>query len=239
MMGTRLTLSFLVITMALGFSACQTRSHTEDGTPIVRTPTMEVPFFPQTTNSRLSFVSGNYPLLFSGGSEARWFRSEGEADIALPPELPAGVTNRFHVIQLTLESNFADMSIAYDAVGLRGMQTYLLTRSGVRIAPAQIVMSPNLTETPQGALRVFRRNNYLLFPKEAVVVEAPVGSPGQGVQIQLRVEGLSSIFAATFAGRMPGVAYEPTFSDREGVQKIKSGTRATKDKLQEWSHTFD
>jgi len=229
-----------MVALALGgMVGCQTRSHTDDGLPIVRTPMVSVPFEPVTSSSRLSFESGNYPLLFSGGSSARWFRSEGEADIDLPPDLPPGITSQFHVIQLTLESSFADMSIAYDAVGLRGMQAYLLTRSGTRIMPAQIIMSSNLVEEPLGALRVFRRNNYLIFPRNGVMVEAPVSAPGEGVSIQLRVEGVSTVFSATFAGRMPAIAYEPTFSDREGVQKLKSGTRATRDRVQTWSHTFD
>jgi len=229
----------VVALAALALHGCQTRSHTDDGTPIVRTPTVTVPFEPVTASSRLSFVSGNYPLLFSGGSQARWFRNEGEADINLPPEVPPGLAGRFHVIQLTLESTFADMSIAYDAVGLRGMQVYLMTRSGARIRPAQIIMSPNLSEEPQGALRVFRRSNYLIFPRDAVLVEAPVGSPEQGVDIQLRVEGVSTVFAAQFAGRMPTLEYEPTFSNREGVQRLRSGTSATGERLRSWSHTFD
>lgn len=144
----------------------------------------------------------------------------------------------FNVVVLDAESAFTDTSIAYDTVGLRGVNAYLRLPNGQQITPVQVIVGSDLEQSAQGALRKYRRKNLLLFPKDPIAVSAPMaGTQPPGVRLVLEANGC--VFYFEWPALVPGQIGPPKFSDREAVQKIGAGYEKAREKERGILHKFD
>lgn len=241
-----LPLSLRIVTLGLlcgvlfFMSACQTTGKTEEpGTIRAGAP---IPFYPVSPESSLQWSEGRYPDLYHNESRAFLDTSSlilpepAPADSGGAGAVPAGPPPGTVQIQCKLVSKFADMSIAYDVVGLRGVQTYLLTPSGSRVQPLQTTVGTDLIESNEGALKRFTRVNILVFPAAALIAQVP--QPGQaGPPMRLVLEGHGSVFHFDWAPRQP-MAMEVT-SDQSSGDRFREKSRRATSKLKKWSHTFD
>jgi len=143
-------------------------------------------FSPLSPISTIAFESGKYADLFSPESYAVWVNSsvveqkkshDAEQGIPLDPWLAedaGNIVQQFVVIELHIESVFADTSIAYDIVGLRGVSAFLEDSEGKRIDPIQRIIGTPVEEEQRGTLKAFRRTNVLVFPRQDVWTGSPV-----------------------------------------------------------------
>jgi hypothetical protein len=113
------------------------------------------------------------------------------------------VANAFIVIECQLESQFADMSIAYDAVRLRGIEAYVELPDGTKVYPIQSRAFGSVEESPVGAVRRFSRTTVVIFPRDNLVHSLPaIGADAPAVKLVL--EGFGSRFFFEWAGISPG-----------------------------------
>ena len=229
-------------------AGCQTAP--EDEPPFAEPVVQPQAFNPIRYTVPLQLESGPYPNLFDSASTATWVvtqrylppRPEGvESDpLPEPPPLPeASPTARqlsavSTVIECDLQSVFGDLSVAYDAVGLRGMNVYLELPNGERRQPAHVAPDPGLAEQREGALRRFIRTNYVIFEEQPLVV--PV-SPGEITRVKLVFEGYGCRFVAQWEGYAPAMAEgirpaEAWAATRRAVRKVRIEAEAL-------SHEFD
>lgn len=185
------SMAFVLVGVVLG--GCRTTP-----APEIMQPAVVLPFLPAVPTSPIYWDEGRYPNLFSSGSFAVWV-DEGVSDLKKLDAVNTGDTldetalldaaavhRRFHVIELHLESRFADASTAYDAVGLRNMDVYLQTPGGNKIRPVQRIMGSSASEKQVEALREFARSNILLFPKIDTLRDKPyLTSEYPGVRLHL------------------------------------------------------
>ncbi len=203
-MHNRLTQPMVAVLAAtLILSACQSRGPKEEDTPVIAPEALA--FRPESSLSLMHLDEGRYPNLFSPGSYALWV-DQGVAQAKLQKDLQEGVAadaglaedaefvlENYIVFECRLESIFPDASIAYDVIGLRNMDVYLVTPDSVRVRPIQTVLGTHADEKPQGALREFGRTNLLVFPKEDVLSGAPT-IPDDAQGVRLIVDGFNSAF---------------------------------------------
>ena len=247
----RVTKWLLLLLLTFSMAACQTRPKPE-GEHFVTTGQL-VPFSPATLQAHLQLASGRYPNLYASESRAQWlspdilpgadsqyqdllsplYVSDTSSDEPLPYFGPD-----FVVIQCRLVSLFSDMSIGYDVVGLRGIQTRMMLPDGRLIAPVHTIIGSRLGEEPVGALRRFSRTNYLVFPRGALYLTTPPAG-NAAPPIRLLLEGYDSTFYFEWQPSLPEVLPDPRFSQQESVQQMRRSYSQAKDKLMEWSHTFD
>jgi hypothetical protein len=160
---------------------------------------------------------------------------EGKMEQTMDPVVarPLGL-----VIACRLVSTFPDRSIAYDAVGLRGIEVHLELPDGQVVMPAQTVIGSELTETAAGALRRYSRELTFYFPTGDFMVENPAANPSvRGMRLVL--SGQSSAFHFEWLS-MP----DPTarLEAREDYQLRESASKAytrVRDSAKRVSHTFD
>jgi len=103
------------------------------------------------------------------------------------------MSERFYVFECHTESVFADSSIAYDVVGLRNVDVYLLLPDGTKVPPLQRVIDDSVDEEQRGALTLFRRANVLVFPKADLFTGAPTIPPASA-SVRLVLDGHGSTF---------------------------------------------
>lgn len=258
--GRALCVAVLVVVA----SSCQTKQPVEPTTPGSVRAGAPIIFHPAVAQVPLMLESGRYPNLFGGGSRATWIEPQAAAaagttpgsatvegmekeDPAMMTEsvAPAGMDDQtrmlaanFNVVVCDIESMFTDTSIAYDVVGFRGIQVYLLAADGRQYAPVQQIMGTELMEAQRGALKQYRRKNILLFPKEPIVVATPLEG-GRPPALRLVLEGYSSKFYFEFPAQVPGKIGPPPIGEQEWVVKGEEGYRKTKKKASGIRHTFD
>lgn len=162
-------------------------------------------FRPAKYLSTIHLEDGRNASLFSPESYAIWVspevamtkrnlaRASGETI-----EEPQGsdlitVTENFIVIECHVESVFADASIAYDVVGLRQVDAYLELPNGDRIAPIQVIIGSPVEEEQREALTLFRRTNFVVFPRRDLWVGRPTVEQGFAYA-RLVLTGFSSKF---------------------------------------------
>ncbi len=202
-MHRRLTLRLCAtLAIALVLPACQTRGPKEDA-PVI--PPEALVFHPESSLSLIHLDEGRYPNLFSPGSYALWV-DEGVARAKLLKDQQAGlvsseglaedadfILDNYIVFECRLESLFPDASIAYDVIGLRNMDAYLVTPDGMRVRAIQTILGTHADEIPQGALKHFGRTNVIVFPKEDVLTgEQTILDDAPGVR--LIIDGFNSAF---------------------------------------------
>jgi len=234
--------------LTLGLAACRT-GREPDSEPTIRQGQV-IEFRPTAAVSQLHLADGRYPDLFSADSYALWVgpeltrqrRSESEAGgESIEPEADAAaplLNENFLVFECHLVSVFADMSIAYDIVGLRGVQIYLLAPDGRRVPPAQSIIGTELEESQRGALKEFKRTNLIAFPRAGLRLEVPAAG-AEGSAARLVIEGYDSIFYFEWYPILPDPIGPPPLAQRDAVQKVKMGYNEFYRKVRQWSHTFD
>jgi len=162
-------------------------------------------FVPGTFVSTIRFDKGGNPDLFSPESFAVWLGSDVDAaklsklresgksvDVSLQ-NAAAQIHENFLVFECDVSSVMADMSIAYDVVGFRGMDIYLETSDGRKIKPFQMVIGSPVHEEPRGAIKRFGRENIVAFQKRDFLAKGPTVS-ANAPRVRLVLEGFDSRF---------------------------------------------
>lgn len=217
-----------VLAGIVALTGCRTTPKPGPETPRVAAGQI-VGFVPMSAAAALQFKEGAYPALLGGSSKALWL----SPDIAPNAAAPGLLT-----IEITLESAFSDVSIAYDTVGLRGVDVYLLTPGGEKVHPAQSVVGGDLQEEAQGALKRFRRTDQLLFPPAALQVAVP-RTPDEDTAMRLVLEGHETVFYFEWIPRLPEVNVPPKLSERDEVKAVRDKSKEAHKRFLKWSHKFD
>lgn len=255
-MNARSTASALVVLMIwVSFAGCKTTDTEGVDVP----PAAKVVFVPRIRRAVIQSAEGRYPNLFTTASYAVWGSepmdaapvavpvSEGDpADatmtdtldsVPVPTEVVAaragGITIECH-----LESEFPDRSIAYDAVGLRGMTIYLELPGGVQVQPAQKTLDANLVEVPVGALRRYGRKLTLYFSDSQFMVENPAVNP-KAPGVRLVVNGVESKFYFEWPATPDFLNVTEPRLDQKAAAVARKNFRTTREAISRTSHTLD
>ncbi|MCF6284476.1 MAG: hypothetical protein L3K26_04740 [Candidatus Hydrogenedentes bacterium] len=138
-----------------------------------------------------------------------------------------------------LESQFSDMSIAYDAVGLRGVSIFLELPDGTQVLPAQKVLDSNLKEAQVGALRRFRRKITLFFPSRAIIVDNPAVTPtSRGVRLVLEAHETQFYFEWPARPDTRPTAKKPG-PEKQALKATKAAYREFSSRAKRLSHELD
>lgn len=165
----------------------------------------------------------------------------GEKMDAAPDAVePAGPQMRRQGLKIEcyLESEFPDMSIAYDAVGLRGVSIYLKLPDGQELPPSQTTLDPDLSETPVGALRRYGRKLTLYFPRSDFMVENPAANPAAN-GIRLVLEGHATSFYFEWHSMPNFLASTEPRIDYKVRDAGKRHYQSTSGAVKKFSHNFD
>ena len=205
-------------------------------------------FLPATFVTGIRHEKGSYPNLFAPESYAVWLGADvaelrrakaAEQGETIDPKFEtavARISENYLVIECHLASAFADMSIAYDAVGLRGMSTNLLTRDGRKIAPIQVILGSNAREEHQEALRKFSRTCFVVFQKQDLWQKGPTIAR-ESPSVRLAIEGYGSVFTFEWASCLP--PKQPWIPNQdEYVRAIKTGFKESYEGLVAFFHTL-
>ena len=189
--GMAIRLAALAAMAAVLAAGCQHRGGADEKPGLLSSK--PYPFVPANGRSGARFDKGSYPDLLGPGSYAVWSGPElAAAANGQSAEAAPAMNSNFLVIECRLESTFADMSIAYDAVGMRGLNVYIQTPDGRQVAPAQKIVGADLEETPRGALRQFARTNTLIFARAELGLL--VKKENLGSTVRLVLEGYNSTY---------------------------------------------
>ncbi|HPO14961.1 MAG TPA: hypothetical protein PLI09_16080 [Candidatus Hydrogenedentes bacterium] len=209
-----------------------------------------VPFSPQSCLAQLHVDKAAYPNLFSARSYALWVGPEitrqrrdeavqaGEQITDDTDKAAAEIDENFLILECHIESVFEDMSIGYDAVGFRGIELCLQAPDGARIPPAQVIMGSALEEKPQGALKIFRRTNLIVFPKKNLNLMAPL-SAEKPPSARLVLEGFNSTFYFEWFADVPSGQTSQPILTREDLNAAKMKYDEYCQKLYQFLHRFD
>ena len=230
--------------MCVLLASCATR-----GGKMPAIPPVAVEFTPVSFVSPIHVDTGAYGNLYASDSYAVWANPEvaalkkakaAEAGETIDPKLETlsqAFTDNFLVFECHLSSVFPDMSIGYDAVGLRGADVYLATADGRTVRPIQMMMAGPLRETPQEALRRFERVNLVVFPRKDLASGLPTidsAAPAARLVIEAMQTKYYFEWASALASAPPA---PPTIEDR--VRAVKLGFNECYRKLAEGVHVFD
>ncbi len=191
-----------MVLVGVVLAGCQTTAPDETSVP----PEPGVyAFSPARFHASIQAGEARYPNLFSDESYAVWVTDE-VTQMKLEEEVAQGATispdiqavseiaqESFIVIELHIKSTFPDASIAYDSVGLRSIDLYLVTPDGRRVSPIQRVMNAHSDEEPVDALRSFERSTIVIFPKNDVISGAASIEEGAH-NARVVLEGFNSTF---------------------------------------------
>ena len=228
----------LSLVMVLAFAGCQTTGGTDDASDKPPRRGTDYPFEPASTTAYLTFDGGSYPTLFEAGAPCRWIQPGAGVEAGSMAEQAQQMAGQFHVFECHMKSAFADSSIAYDVTGLRGISIILRAPDGTEVPSARTVLDPNLTESAFGALPVYSRTVYLLFPK--IPLSAVVPYEGQGYRpLQIVLRGYDSVFTYSFPPVAPTEIRRERFRESNEAKVIKEGYEVTRDGTREFLHNFD
>jgi hypothetical protein len=242
----RVILGSIVLALATAFSSCQTRKPPEEKGD--QETVQQTGFTPGAAISRLHFDGGSYPDLFASSTYAVWV-DEAVTSLRREAAVQAGETvgaeeeaeavriaREYVIVECHLDSVFSDMSIGYDAVGFRGLQVYLSTPDGRKIAPIQTLIGTPLKTEPREALKLFGRTNLVVFPKHDLWLGVPlVGKDAPSVRLVL--EGHQSVFYFEWPTGVPA-APTPTVSAGEAAEVLKVGFREFHERVRQLAHIF-
>ena len=225
-------------------ASCATRGPKPPEVP----PTV-VEFTPVSFISPIHVDSGAYGNLYAPDSYAVWANPEvaalkkaqaAEAGETVDPKLETlsqAFNKNFLVFECHLASAFADMSIGYDAVGLRGADVYLLTADGRTVRPIQTLIAGPIRETPQGAIKKFERINLVVFPRKDLATGIPTVDSASPAA-RLAIEAVQTKFYFEWASSLaPTQPAAPTMEDR--LRAVKLGFNEFYKKLLAGAHVFD
>lgn len=259
-MSARFSVALGLTALALiAFPGCQT---TDDSDATEVSPSAKIVFAPRLHRAVIQAGEGRYPNLFTTASYAVWGR---EVDAAVPPPPPpepaAGDTATEAVmdahlesippqpeveaaraggvtIECHLESEFPDRSIAYDAVGLRGMTILLKLPDGRELQPAQKTLGSELEEVQVGALRRYGRKLTLYFSEGQFMVENPAVNP-KAAGVQLRIVGLESQFVFDWPATPDFLSTPAPRPDQKAARFVRKHLPEARSAIARTSHTFD
>jgi len=242
-------LAALLASALAAIAGCQTTPEDAGEEAAVRAGD-QIEFTPRSAMARLQLEEGRYPTLFGPGSYCLWVGPEinaqrraqtEQAGEAIAPESDRAAqlaSEHLLVLECRVESAFADMSIAYDVVGFRGVNVYLLTPQGKKIPPAQVIVGEQLEEERQGALRKFGRTNLLLFPRNQIDLTVPGGAASASTA-RMVLEGQDSTFYFEWYPQLPEEIGKAPLFQREGFKNFKMGYNEFFRKLNAFTHNFD
>lgn len=255
----RLSALLMALAMLLPLSGCQT---TDSSKGMDVAPAAKIVFVPRVRRAIVQAGQGRYPNLFTTASYAVW--GGEQAPVGLPPS-PAPATGDAAsteaamdaqldsvpavpdaqaaragglTIECHLESEFPDRSIAYDAVGLRGMTILLKLPDGRELQPAQKTLGSELEEVPVGALRRYGRKLTLYFSEGQFLVENPATNPAAG-GVRLVVSGVESQFYFEWPATPDFLATPAPRLDQQAISFARKQLKTTRSAVARTSHTFD
>ncbi|MEA3365134.1 MAG: hypothetical protein U9Q79_05785, partial [Candidatus Hydrogenedentes bacterium] len=166
---------------------------------------------------------------------------EGEAPSHHLVAQAEAINRNFFVFECHIESVFRDTSIAYDVVGFRGIDVHLETPEGNKIRPIQTIIGTPVEEEQRGALKLFRRTNIVVFPREALWTGGDTVAIGSR-SVRLVLSGHRSVFyfewpEAPQAGVDSVWSWKP--SENEMLQSVKMTFSDLYGRLRQLAHTFD
>jgi hypothetical protein len=234
----------------LTLASCQTTQEPEVALAAEPAPAPVSQFEPMAYAAQVERAEGRYPDLFGPTSYALWVSQEvtalkreqaARSGEAIEPWLDSAalvIPASYIVIECHLESAFPDASIAYDAVGLRGMETYLELPDGRRVKPVQVLIDPHAQESPRGTLKAFTRTNLLIFTREDLLLGEPI-VPATAPAVRLVLDGVGSRFFFHWdgAGGARPTGWVPTA--QEAMQATQLGFRDLYGRLKTLAHMFD
>lgn len=245
-------LRYVCLLLCVVGAACQTTGPTP---PEPEEPTLPPPrgYQPMTYVSPIHWEEGEYSDLFSADSSAVWVDSdvaemkyekevqEGEAPSQYLLAQARTITRNFFVFECHIESVFRDTSIAYDVVGFRGIDVHLETPDGKRVRPIQTIIGTPVEEEQRGALKLFRRTNVIVFPREDLWTGGDTVGIGIG-SVRLVLTGHRSVFYFEWPELPQGPAedgwsWKP--SENERFQALKVSFSDLYGRLRRLAHTFD
>ena len=159
-------------------------------------------------------VKGRYSNLFAPECYAIWlgpdvaaFRRAKAAEAGTPidPIFDSAISRiveDYLVIECHMISVFPDVSVAYDAVRLRGITPYLGLGEGKHVAPSQMILASPVRESNEGALRRFERLIYIVFPKQAAQTQQPTLSP-HAPSAPLFLDGFGTLYCFEWVSSTP------------------------------------
>lgn len=261
-MSARRAVAIVLATLVLiPFTGCQT-TDTSDASAVP--PSAQIVFTPRVHRVVIQAGEGRYPNLFTTASYAVWGK-EAVASVPLTPPValdtaagdapteeamdsnlesvppqPAVEAARAGglTIECRLESEFPDRSIAYDAVGLRGMTILLKLPDGRELQPAQKTLSSELEEVPIGALRRYGRKLTLYFSESQFLVENPALNP-KAAGIQLKIVGVESQFFFDWPATPDFMATPNPRPDQKAAKFVRKHLPEARSAISRTSHTFD
>ena len=230
----------------IALASCQTPKKPTTPPP---TPEAYYRFEPAWGISTVHAGEGRYADLFGGGSKAIWLdsnavelkRTASKAPANPEPGIDAdarAIADAYIVIECHLESQFSDMSIAYDAVRLRGITPYLELPDGTHIAPIQSRSFGPVEEEPAGALKLFRRTTIVIFPKSDLFKEMPAVSAAEPA-VRLVLEGIGSKYYFEWPGLTPTVPTWRAPTPEEAVFYGRLGYYELFSEIRRIAHVFD
>lgn len=235
----------LMLIFAFCLLSCQTKPPSDEEPHVAIAPLSE--FEPGDFVSPIHHQEGQYQGLFSPSSTAIWVgpdisalkkQKDEKAGKSIDPKLEEEaetISASFIVIECALESAFSDMSIAHDVVGLRGIDVYMLMPDGKKIYSIQKVMKSPLEEEQQGALKLFRRTNLIIFPKRDFLLGNPTVGAG-ATSAKLVLEGYSTKNYFEWVGAA-GATWQP--EEKTAARAIKVGFSEFYGMLRPLVHAFD
>ncbi|GMU92233.1 MAG: hypothetical protein AMXMBFR4_12910 [Candidatus Hydrogenedentota bacterium] len=236
----------VLVLLCVVLPACQTPQRPAPPPPLAAHTQFEPAWYITT----VQHSEGRYPDLFGAGSRAIWVEPEvarikKEAS-GSPQTLPEpgidedalAVTAAYIVIECQLESQFGDMSIAYDAVRLRGIDVYMEMPDGRKISPIQLRSFGPVEEEAIDALKRFRRTTVAIFPRQDLITRMPVFA-ADSPSMRLVLAGHDSRFffewpsmpAGQTGPRMP-TSEEAQYMAKLGYYELFTGIRRL-------AHIFD
>lgn len=261
-MSARHAVSIVLATLVLiPLAGCQT---TDSSDASAVPPSAQIVFTPRVHRVVIQAGEGRYPNLFTTASYAVWGK-ETAASVPLPPPVAVDTAagdapteaamdaNLESVppqpeveaaraggltIECHLESEFPDRSIAYDAVGLRGMTILLKLPDGRELQPAQKTLGSELEEVPIGALRRYGRKLTLYFSESQFMVENPAVNP-KAAGVQLRIVGLESQFFFDWPATPDFLATPKPRPDQKAAKFVRKHLPEARSAVARTSHNFD
>jgi len=207
-------------------------------------------FQPLSYVSTLDAAAGKYPDLYLPSSCAVWVDAnvtkmksaeQAKAGMAPSPLLERDaqvILEDYLVIECHVESAFADTSIAYDAVRFHRVDIYLELPDGQRMKPIQVIIDSDMEEEQQGALRLFRRANIVVFPKTNLLTGRPLIPKGTPA-VRLVLEAYDSTFHFEWPCLNPDLEPKWKPAAEETQRILKLGFTELYTRIRRLAHRFD
>jgi hypothetical protein len=238
---------FAILAMVAG---CATTSAPPPDVAVDGSPALLLEFMPADAQANIQFLEGRHQNLFAPTSSAVWVNDsvaamklakDKSANVTVDPQLEKDavvITENFVVIECVLESSFPDMSIAYETVGLRGVDAHIELPGGKMIAAIQRVPKLPIEEEQRDALKLFRRTMLLIFPKRDFATGDPYFISALE-NVKLVLVGNNSTFYFEWPTAIPGTDGNRTMTVKDMARAVKTGFTEVYSAIRPVLHAFD